>query len=135
MIKNVKILLVSFLLIFLVNTSYAFDKKGTSSFITEVKTGVVAHDIGLFGRQKESGLDSTFEFLFRKIDYNLLWLGKPRPHIGATINMGGDTSQAYAGITWDYKLPLRMFFIFSWGLTFHNGDKILQIMSLQIKKN
>ena len=61
MIKNVKILLVSFLLIFLVNTSYAFDKKGTSSFITEVKTGVVAHDIGLFGRQKESGLDSTFE--------------------------------------------------------------------------
>ena len=101
----------------------AFDAKNNASFVSEVKTGVTAHDVGFFGRQKEDGLDSSFEFLFREINYNLLWLGNPRPHIGATINMGDDTSQAYAGVTWNYKLPKRMFFNFSWGLAYHNGDK------------
>ena len=81
---------------FFIQNGNAFDKKGNSSFITEVKTGIVQHDAGVFGRQKEEGLDSTFEFLFRPINYNLFWLGKPRPHLGATINMSGDTSQAYA---------------------------------------
>lgn len=125
MLNKLKIFLLTFVFVFTtIGGISAFDKKGTSSFITEVKTGVVQHDAGIFGRQKEGGLDSTFEFLFREINYNLFWLGKPRPHFGATINMGGDTSQAYAGVTWDYKLPKRMFFNFSWGLTYHNGDKI-----------
>ena len=123
MINKLKIFVITIFLCGLTNNAYTFDKKGSSSFINEIKTGVVAHDVGFFGTQKEEGLDSTFEFLFRKIDYNLFWLGKPRPHIGATINMGGDTSQAYAGFTWDWKLPKRMFFNFSWGLSYHNGDK------------
>ena len=79
-------------------------------------------------------MDSTFEFLFREINYNLFWLGKPRPHIGATINMGGDTSQAYAGFTWDYKLPKRMFFNFSWGMAYHNGDTIHSASNVQTDK-
>ena len=124
MVKKLKIFLL--VLIFILKTPhiFAFDKKGSASFINEVKTGIVGHDVGVFGRQKEEGLNSTFEFLFQKINYNLLWLGKPRPHVGATINMGGDTSQAYAGVTWDYKLTKKMFFNFSWGLSVHNGDKI-----------
>ena len=123
-------------LVFAITTGsmYAFDKKSNPSFITEVKTGIVAHDAGIFGRQKEEGLDSTFEFLFREINYNLFWLGKPRPHIGATINMGGDTSQAYAGVTWDYKLPKRMFFNFSWGMAYHNGDTIHSPNNVQTDK-
>ena len=72
MIKKFKFFYVLLLFIFINNDLYSFDKKGNASFISEIKTGVVAHDIGLFGRQKEEGLDSTFEFLFRKIDYNLL---------------------------------------------------------------
>ena len=100
----------------------AFDNKTNASFISEVKSGITSHDAGVFGRQKEDGLDSSFEILFREINYNLLWLGTPRPHIGANINMGGDTSQAYAGVTWNYKLPKKMFFNFSWGLSYHNGD-------------
>ena len=103
---------------------YAFNDKTSTSFISEIKTGIAAHDVGVFGRQKEDGLDSSFEFLFRKINYNLFWLGTPRPHIGANINMGDDTSQAYTGLTWTYKLPKRMFFNFSWGLSYHNGDTI-----------
>jgi len=103
---------------------YAFDDKTNASLITEIKTGIVAHDVGFLGSQKEDGLVTSFEFLFRKINYNLFWLGTPRPHIGANINMSGDTSQAYTGLTWTYKLPKKMFFNFSWGLSYHNGDKI-----------
>ena len=115
MINKLKIIIIAFSFFSVTNNAFTFDKKGSPFFLNEVKTGVVAHDAGIFGRQKEKGLDSSFEFLFRNINYNLFWLGKPRPHIGATINMGGDTSQAYAGFTWDYKLPKRLFFNFSWG--------------------
>ena len=134
MINKLKIFVIIFSFFIIAHNAFAFDKKGSASFITEIKTGVVEHDAGIFGRQKEKGLDSTFEFLFRKINYNLFWLGKPRPHVGATINMGGDTSQAYAGVTWDYKLPKRMFFNFSWGLAYHNGDKIHSASNVQIDK-
>ena len=134
MINKLKIFVIIFSFFIIAHNAFAFDKKGKASFITEIKTGVVAHDVGIFGRQKEKGLDSTFEFLFRKINYNLFWLGKPRAHVGATINMGGDTSQAYAGVTWDYKLPKRMFFNFSWGLAYHNGDKIHSASNVQTDK-
>jgi hypothetical protein len=29
----------------------------------------------------------------------------PRIHIGTQINVDGDTSQLYAGFTWDLRLP------------------------------
>ena len=48
--------------------------------------------------------------------------------------MTGDTSQAYAGVTWDYKLPKRMFFNFSWGLAYHTGDKIHSGSNVQTDK-
>ena len=123
MIKKCRIFILSLFLSFFAYNAHAFDSKNNISFISEVKTGIAAHDVGFFGRQKEDGLVSSFEFLFREINYNLLWLGTPRPHIGANINMSGNTSQAYAGVTWGYKLPKRMFFNFSWGLSYHNGDK------------
>ena len=123
MILKIKIIVFALFFSIFLCKAEAFNNKNDASFISEVKTGIVAHDVGFFGRQKEDGLDSSFEFLFRRINYNLLWLGKPKPHIGATTNMGGDTSQAYAGLTWNYKLPKKMFFNFSWGLAYHNGDK------------
>lgn len=123
MILKIKIIVFALFFSIFLYKAEAFNNKNDASFISEVKTGIVAHDVGFFGRQKEDGLDSSFEFLFRRINYNLLWLGKPKPHIGATINMGGDTSQGYAGLTWNYKLPKKMFFNFSWGLAYHNGDK------------
>ena len=67
--KKLKIFLLTLVFAITTGSIYAFDKKGNTSFITEVKTGIVAHDAGIFGRQKEEGLDSTFEFLFREINY------------------------------------------------------------------
>ena len=134
MIKKYKVIVSALFLASIGINAQAFDNKTSVSFISEVKTGFANHDVGFFGRQKEDGIDSSFEFLFREINYNLLWLGTPRPHIGATINMTGDTSQAYAGVTWDYKLPKRMFFNFSWGLAYHDGDKIHSATNVQTDK-
>lgn len=134
MINKIKIFFTAFLFVILSQNIFAFDKKASGSFISEVKTGIVGHDVGFFGRQKEEGLDSSFEILFRKINYNFMWLGNPRPHLGTTINMGGDTSQAYGGVTWDWKLPKRMFFNFSWGLAYHNGDTIHSASNVKTDK-
>ena len=134
MIKKYKVIVSALFLASIGINAQAFDNKTSVSFISEVKTGFANHDVGFFGRQKEDGIDSSFEFLFREINYNLLWLGIPRPHIGATINMTGDTSQAYAGVTWGYKLPKRMFFNFSWGLAYHDGDKIHSATNVQTDK-
>ena len=134
MIKKYKVIVSALFLASIGINAQAFDNKTSVSFISEVKTGFANHDVGFFGRQKEDGIDSSFEFLFREINYNLLWLGTPRPHIGATINMTGDTSQAYAGVTWDYKLPKRMFFNFSLGLAYHDGDKIHSATNVQTDK-
>jgi len=134
MIKKYKVIVSALFLASIGINAQAFDNKTSVSFISEVKTGFANHDVGFFGRQKEDGIDSSFEFLFREINYNLLWLGTPRPHIGATINMTGDTSQAYAGVTWGYKLPKRMFFNFSWGLAYHDGDKIHSATNVQTDK-
>ena len=61
MLNKLKIFLLTFVFVFTtIGGISAFDKKGTSSFITEVKTGVVQHGAGIFVRQKEEGLDSTF---------------------------------------------------------------------------
>ena len=134
MIKKYKVIVSALFLASIGINAQAFDNKTSVSFISEVKTGFANHDVGFFGRQKEDGIDSSFEFLFREINYNLLWLGTPRPHIGSTINMTGDTSQAYAGVTWGYKLPKRMFFNFSWGLAYHDGDKIHSATNVQTDK-
>ena len=109
MIKKYKIIASALFFSSFAYNVQAFDGKSNPSFISEIKTGIVAHDVGFSGNQKEEGIDSSFEFLFREINYNLFWLGTPRPHIGATINMGGDTSQAYTGVTWNYKLSKKMF--------------------------
>ena len=134
MIKKYKVIVSALFLASIGINAQAFDNKTSVSFISEVKTGFANHDVGFFGRQKEDGIDSSFELLFREINYNLLWLGTPRPHIGSTINMTGDTSQAYAGVTWGYKLPKRMFFNFSWGLAYHDGDKIHSATNVQTDK-
>ena len=134
MIKKYKVIVSALFLASIGINAQAFDNKTSVSFISEVKTGFANHDVGFFGRQKEDGIDSSFEFLFREINFNLLWLGTPRPHIGTTINMTGDTSQVYAGVTRDYKLPKRMYFNFSWGLAYHDGDKIHSATNVQTDK-
>jgi lipid A 3-O-deacylase len=67
--------------------------------VDEVNVGVLAHDVTLFGRHKESGSDINLEVLFLPPDF-LSVIGSPRPMIGGDINTAGNTSDGYLGLTW-----------------------------------
>jgi lipid A 3-O-deacylase len=72
-------------------------------FVDEFKIGGLAHDITLFGRHVESGEDVNLEALFTSPTL-LAVLGSPRPHLGADINVDGNTSDVYTGLTWGATL-------------------------------
>jgi lipid A 3-O-deacylase len=76
--------------------------------IDEVKTGVLAHDIGFLTHHVEHGVDVNLEMLFTPPDL-LAVIGSPRPHIGADINTAGATSDPYAGLTWGISLIQNLF--------------------------
>ena len=95
---------------------------GNDNLISEIRQGILAHDHDLapFSRSEENGIDGNFEILFRTPDW-LKKYGSPRPHLGASLNMSGDTSQVYSGLTWDWDLTRNWFFNFSLGASAHNG--------------
>ena len=79
--------------------------------INEVKTGVLAHDVGFLGDHIERGADINLEILFNSPDF-LQAIGSPRPMIGGDINTAGDTSNGYFGLTWGITLIQNLF---GWG--------------------
>ena len=94
-----------------------------SSLVDEVRLGVQSSDIF----REESGVNINVEVLFRRPNnfYDskvLLFLLNPRLHIGGSLNTAGDTSQAYAGATWDYRLTNRLFVEASFGGVIHDGN-------------
>jgi lipid A 3-O-deacylase len=77
-------------------------------FIDELKIGVLRHDAGIFGNNKEDGVDINFETRFVSPEI-LRPLFAPRPHLGVSVNTAGDTSQLYAGLTWSFTLLRGLF--------------------------
>ena len=88
--------------------------------VDEVKAGVLAHDIGFLTHHVEHGVDINIEMLFTPPDL-LSIIGSPRPHIGGDINVDGNTSDAYAGLTWGISLIQNLF---------HPGDSVFVTGSL-----
>lgn len=87
----------------------------------ELRLGVLAHDVGIFGGEHEEGVDGNAEVLFDSPAL-LKPLWAPRPHLGASINSAGDTSSVYAGLTWTWEPARRLFVAFSLGGAIHNGE-------------
>lgn len=92
--------------------------------IDEFRFGALAHQIE--DSPGEGGVDVNLELLFDKLHHStgsrlLDYFLSPRPMIGASINTQGDTSQLYAGVTWDLKLTDRIFFETSFGGALHDG--------------
>jgi lipid A 3-O-deacylase len=79
-----------------------------NGIVDEVKAGLLAHDVGFLGDHTERGFDVDLEMLFTSPDL-LAVIGSPRPHIGADINTAGDTSDAFAGLTWGISLIQNLF--------------------------
>jgi len=89
--------------------------------LSEVRLGVLKHDVGLISSATEEGYDGNFELLFASPDF-LDIVFAPRPHIGAAINSSGDTSQGYAGLSWTVDFFDGVFGELSVGGAVHDGD-------------
>lgn len=79
--------------------------------------GVIAHDEGFFSDHHEDGTDLNVEVQFAPLP--ILW--SARPHLGATINFIGDTSAAYAGLTFPFYQSQRWFIDGFLSAAVHNG--------------
>ena len=92
------------------------------SFISEVRFGAFAHDPW----SPEAGSANLHaEVLFAKpftpADLFTSYF-VPRPHIGASLNLGDATSFAFAGLTWTVDVTERVFVEASFGGAVHNGN-------------
>lgn len=94
----------------------------SQSLISELRLGVFAHDPW---SPEKGGADLNAEILFAKPFQSVdpVWsLLIPRPHIGATVNFEGKTSNAYAGFTWSYDITPKIFIEASFGGAVNNGE-------------
>lgn len=96
-----------------------------TAFLSELRLGLF--DQSIDGAVSEAGIAVNAEALFQPLPWSsgfpaLDRVIQPRPHIGATINAGGDTSLGYAGLSW--TIPLYRDWLFaeaSIGGALHNG--------------
>lgn len=92
--------------------------------VSELRLGAMAHDVGIFGRSKEDGVDVNGEILFGSPRF-LRFLWSPRPHIGVTYAPGPDTtSQVYFGLTWQYTFWRGAFVEGSFGGSVNDGSLV-----------
>lgn len=91
--------------------------------LDELRLGGSYHSIE--GWPNEHGVDVTAEALFGRegrVRPSLAeFFLKPRWHVGASFNTFGDTSQIYAGLTWDYYLTNWLFLEGTFGGAIHDG--------------
>ena len=101
-------------------SQYDSNGEGLGGIISEIRLGALVHDEGPFSRNEENGFDGNIEVLFVSPDFlEIVW--GPRPHLGATINSTGDTSQAYLGLSWEWSFWDDWFAGFSFGGSVHDG--------------
>ena len=95
---------------------------GRQTLFSEIRIGGSAQEPG---GPEEGSANLTGEILFSKpftaadlfTSYFI-----PRPHVGGSVNFRGDTSFAYAGLTWTYDLTTWLFIEGSFGGAVHTGN-------------
>lgn len=91
--------------------------------LSEIRAGFLLHDRAFFHERREKGHDYNFEVLFPSPQWKLFKaVRSPRPHVGASINDKGDTSQLYGGFTWEWRPFANALVDGSLGLAVHDGD-------------
>ena len=94
--------------------------RGSSYGVSELRFGILAHNKGPIASSTESGAQVNMEARFRSPDIFKIIL-EPRPTIGASINTAGDTSFAYAGLTWGGFVWKGLFVEGFFGMAVHDG--------------
>jgi len=102
-----------------------FEKSKQFPAIDEFRFGILATNLE-GGGSNEGDYAINGELLFGRFRPNYAdpvrqFLLNPRPHIGFSINPSGGTSQAYTGLTWDFKLTSKLFVEGSFGGAIHDG--------------
>jgi lipid A 3-O-deacylase len=99
--------------------------------VDEVRFGVLGHDVPFpdahgwqtpnpFAHRYEGGANLNPELLFGRVE-GLGLLGRPRPHVGISVNTAGYTSSAYGGLTWRGALGRGGFVEGFLGVAVHDG--------------
>ncbi len=108
------------------------------NLVTDVRVGVLAHDVPVLGERRESGVDINGELIFASpvpdgwlanVGPAWRWLLRPAPNVGFSANTNGDTSQLYFGLTWTVDLDNggvlwpdhAVFLALSFGPAFNTG--------------
>ena len=107
-------------------TSTSYDEPTQTSGYFGLSTVVIGgggHDVGAFGRKKESGKNVNIELRFIPFG-GWLWelIQSPEPHIGGHYNTGENTNQLYVGGTWIFDLGWGLFAGGSLGFALHDGE-------------
>lgn len=70
--------------------------------VSEVKLGLLQHDVEFLPVSREDGQALNAEVLFRSPAFlDVIW--SPRPHLGASLALEGRTDQVYGGLTWTFR--------------------------------
>lgn len=98
--------------------------RAQTPLLDEIRLGVMAHSIE--PGHSEGGADVNLEFLFKRPPTTFGnsvadFVFRPRVHVGTSINTIGDTSQIYAGFSWDVKITERLSFEATFGGAWHDG--------------
>lgn len=97
-----------------------------SAQISEIRVGTNIHDIDWtsFGSagDKERSIAINGEIVFDSPAF-LDWALSPRPYLGATLNLEGETSHGGTGLTWRRNFSDKFYFDASFGLAIHNGTR------------
>lgn len=96
----------------------------TSAFgqVSEIRAGIGAHDIRVIGSfpVREESVVVNAEIIFDEPEF-LKWALSPQSYINGSLNLGGSTSYAGAGLLWRQNLGKRFYGDFGFGLVVHNG--------------
>ena len=125
--NNIKLFALCSFFVFQINNIKAFEDKTAKGFmgIYEVKQGILAHDRGWFGKNREGfGPDYNFELMFKSPNI-LKKIWSPKPIIGLTQTSTGGSSLYYGGITWDANITKNWFISGTTGIAYTNGLKKL----------
>ena len=126
MMKKLHVYLVAIIITIITvfpNETKAFEDKTAKSFMSlyEVKQGVLAHDRGWFGKNREGfGPDYNFELMFNSPNF-LRKIGAPKPILGLTQTSTSGSSLYYGGITWDWNMSENWFLTGTTGIAYTNG--------------
>ncbi|MDP4708469.1 MAG: acyloxyacyl hydrolase [Rickettsiaceae bacterium] len=108
--RHIFCLIQLFSLIFLITTANA----------QEIKIGIMQHDFDKkFKHRHEKGQNIILEYMSDKTQ-NFL---RAFPHIGASINNKGYTSNIYTGLTWQFDLGENFLIEASLGASINNAER------------